>query len=107
MNKYIYWLFGSSLVVLCVALKYQAGVIDKLNAIKVEQGQIIEQQSQSIEQLKSDIAENARITLELSKNESEAREEANEIIKSIPKADKQSDAFNTVAPIGLLNFLRK
>ena len=107
MTKYIYIALGAVVVVLFGALRYQSGVIEDLEAIKEKQSETIIQQSTKITQLESDIAENQRITIELSKAESEAREEQNAIINSIPNSDKQSNAYNSVAPINLLNFLRK
>ena len=107
MTKYIYIALGTIVVVLFGVLRYQSGVIEDLEAIKEKQSETIIQQSTKITQLESDIAENQRITFELSKAESEAREEQNAIINSIPNSDKQSNAYNAVAPISLLNFLRK
>lgn len=107
MTKYIYIALGAVVVVLFGVLRYQSGVIEDLEATKAQQAETIIQQSTKITQLESDIAENQRITFELSKAESEAREEQNAIINSIPNSDKQSNAYNAVAPISLLNFLRK
>lgn len=107
MTKYIYIALGTVVVVLFGVLRYQSGVIEDLEAIKEKQSETIIQQSTKITQLESDVAENQRITFELSKAESEAREEQNAIINSIPNSDKQSNAYNSVSPISLLNFLRK
>ncbi|MCK8914118.1 hypothetical protein MY736_05120 [Haemophilus influenzae] len=107
MTKYIYIALGAVVVVLFGALRYQSGVIEDLESTKAQQAETIIQQSTKITQLESDIAENQRITFELSKAESEAREEQNAIINSISNSDKQSDAYNSVAPISLLNFLHK
>ena len=86
---------------------YQSQKISSLKAENQAQAQTIQQQSESIIQLKADIAENQRITLELSKAENASREEQNEVLNSIPKAEKQSSVFNTAAPNSLINFLRK
>lgn len=107
MTKYIYIALGVVVVVLFGALRYQSSVIDELNITTKQQAQTIQQQSESIIQLKADIAENQRITLELSKAENASREEQNEVLNSIPKAEKQSSVFNTAAPNSLINFLRK
>ena len=107
MTKYIYIALGAVVVVLFGALRYQSGVIEDLEAIKEKQSETIIQQSTKITQLESDIAENQRITIELSKAESEAREEQNEVLNSIPRAEKQGSVFNTAAPSSLINFLRK
>lgn len=92
---------------LCGWTWYQSQKISSLKAENQAQAQTIQQQSESIIQLKADIAENQRITLELSKAENASREEQNEVLNSIPRAEKQSGVFNTAAPISLLNFLRK
>ncbi|EGT78790.1 hypothetical protein BFQ30_08270 [Haemophilus quentini] len=107
MTKYIYIALGTVVVVLFGVLRYQSSVIDELNITTKQQAQTIQQQSESIIQLKADIAENQRITLELSKAENASREEQNEVLNSIPKAEKQSSVFNTAAPNSLINFLRK
>lgn len=107
MTKYIYIALGVVVVVLFGTLRYQSSVIDELNITTKQQAQTIQQQSESIIQLKADIAENQRITLELSKAENASREEQNEVLNSIPKAEKQSSVFNTAAPNSLINFLRK
>ena len=92
---------------LCGWSWFQSQKISSLKAENQAQAQTIQQQSESITQLKSDIAENQRITLELSKAENASREEQNEVLNSIPKAEKQSGVFNTAAPNSLINFLRK
>ena len=92
---------------LCGWTWFQSQKISSLKAENQAQAQTIQQQSESIIQLKADIAENQRITLELSKAENASREEQNEVLNSIPKAEKQSSVFNTAAPSSLINFLRK
>ena len=92
---------------LCGWSWFQSQKISRLEAENQAQAQTIQQQSESITQLKADIAENQRITLELSKAENASREEQNEVLNSISKAEKQSGVFNTAAPNSLINFLRK
>lgn len=92
---------------LCGWTWFQSQKISSLKAENQAQAQTIQQQSESIIQLKADIAENQRITLELSKAENASREEQNEVLNSIPRAEKQGSVFNTAAPSCLINFLRK
>lgn len=92
---------------LCGWTWFQSQKISSLKSENQAQAQTIQQQSESIIQLKADIAENQRITLELSKAENASREEQNEVLNSIPKAEKQGSVFNTAAPNSLINFLRK
>ncbi|PRI58047.1 hypothetical protein BVZ80_01351A, partial [Haemophilus influenzae] len=80
MTKYIYIALAGVVVVLIGVLRYQSGVIEDLETTKAQQAETIIQQSTKITQLESDIAENQRITFELSKAESKAREEQNAII---------------------------
>ena len=92
---------------LCGWTWFQSQKISSLKSENQAQAQTIQQQSESIIQLKADIAENQRITLELSKAENASREEQNEVLNSIPRAEKQGSVFNTAAPNSLINFLRK
>ena len=92
---------------LCGWTWFQSQKISSLKAENQAQAQTIQRQSESIIQLKADIAENQRITLELSKAENASREEQNEVLNSIPRAEKQGSVFNTAAPSSLINFLRK
>lgn len=107
MQKYIYCGLGVLIITLCSILGHQANVIKSLELTNAEQAKTIETQSSSIKQLKADIEENERLTFELSNEDSKTREETNAIIKSIPKSDKQSSAFNANAPVGIINFLRQ
>lgn len=86
---------------------HQSNVIDELSAENRTQAQTITQQSAVISQLKSTAEENQRLTLELSKAESEARSKSDEVIRTIPKQIKESDAYNSSAPRSVVEFLRQ
>lgn len=86
---------------------YQSNKIDSLNTEIETHLKTISTQSNTITQLKADIEHNRQLTLELSKAESEARSKTNAIIKSIPRQIKDSEAFNTDAPSGVIEFLHK
>lgn len=86
---------------------HQSNVIDKLRAENQMQAQTIESQSAVISQLKSAEEENQRLTLELSKAELEARSKSDEVIRTIPKQIKDSDAYNSNAPRSVVEFLRQ
>ena len=105
MGKYIFGALGALLIALCCILSHQVNVINTLKAENAAQAKTIELQSESI--LEADIAENERLTFEISEEDNKTREQTNAIIKSIPKADKQSDAFNANAPLSVIDFLRK
>lgn len=92
---------------LCGWICYQSNKIDNLNAEIETHLKTISTQSNAITQLKADVERNKQLTLELSKAESDARSKTNEIIKSIPRQIKDSEAFNTDAPSGVIEFLRK
>ncbi len=107
MGKYIFGALGALLIAFCFILSHQVNVINTLKAENAAQAKTIELQSESITKLEADIAENERLTFEISKEDNKTREQTNAIIKSIPKADKQSDAFNANAPLSVIDFLRK
>lgn len=92
---------------LCGWIYYQSGKIDALNAEIETHKQTISTQSSTIKQLKADVEYNKQLTLELSKAESETRSKSDEVIKSIPKQTKASEAFNADAPSGVIEFLRE
>ena len=92
---------------LCGWIYYQSNKIDNLNAEIEIHLKTISAQSNTITQLKVDVEHNRQLTLELSKAESDVRSKTNEIIKSIPRQIKDSEAFNTNAPSGVIEFLRK
>ena len=107
MGKYIFGALGALLIAFCFILSHQVNVINTLKAENAAQAKTIELQSESITKLEADIAENERLTIEISNEDNKTREQTNAIIKSIPKADKQSDAFNANAPLSVIDFLRK
>ena len=107
MNKYIFGALGALLIALFCILGHQVSVINELKAENAAQAKTIELQSESITKLEADIAENERLTFEISNEDNKTKEQANAIIKSISKADKQSDAFNANAPLSVIDFLRK
>ena len=107
MGKYIFGALGALLIALCCVLSHQVNVINTLKAENAAQAKTIELQSESITKLEADIAENERLTFEISNEDNKTGEQTNAIIKSIPKADKQSDAFNANAPLSVIDFLRK
>ena len=98
----IFFIFG-----LCGWIYYQSGKIDALNAEIETHKQTISTQSNTIKQLKADVEYNKQLTLELSKAESEKRSKSDDVIKSIPKQTKASEAFNADAPSGVIEFLRE
>ncbi|WP_288061365.1 DUF2570 family protein [Rodentibacter caecimuris] len=107
MNKYFYAVIGSLILGLCFWLRVQHNAISNLRAENQLQAQTITQQSAVISQLKSTAEENQRLTLELSKAESEARSKSDEVIRTIPKQIKESEAYNSNAPRAVVEFLRK
>ncbi|MCX2960311.1 DUF2570 family protein [Rodentibacter caecimuris] len=92
---------------LCFWLWVQHNTISNLRANNQAQAQTITKQSAVISELKSQAKENERLTLELSKQEIESRNKANEVIKSISAQEKSSDAYNSNAPRSVIEFLRK
>ncbi|OOF68299.1 DUF2570 family protein [Rodentibacter caecimuris] len=92
---------------LCFWLWVQHNTISNLRADNQAQAQTITKQSVVISQLKSAEEENQRLTLELSKAESEARSKSDEVIKSISTQEKSSDAYHSNAPRAVVEFLRK
>lgn len=101
--------FGVVIVIFALGswIYYQSNKIDSLNTEIETYLKTISTQSNTITQLKADVEYNRQLTLELSKAESDVRSKTNEIIKSIPKQIKDSEAFNTDAPSGVIEFLRK
>lgn len=92
---------------LCGWTWYQSQKISSLKAENQAQAQTIETQSATISKLKQDAVENQRVMLELSKQESEARSQSDEVIRTIPQQVKQSNAYNANAPSNVIEFLRK
>ncbi|THA04369.1 DUF2570 family protein [Rodentibacter pneumotropicus] len=107
MNKYLYSLIGSIILGLCFWLRVQHNIIIELRANNQAQAKTITKQSAVISELKSQAKENERLTLELSKQESESRNKANEVIKSISMQEKSTDAYHSHAPRAVIEFLRQ
>ncbi|MFC1141215.1 hypothetical protein ACFGXH_06215 [Pasteurella multocida] len=72
-----------------------------------EQAQMIEKQSETIKSLKKQEELNQKLTLEISRLESEARSKSDEAIESISEQERSADAFNARAPSSVVDFLRK
>lgn len=109
-NKITGTIIGVSVIVILGLggwLRYQSNTIDNLRTVNQTQAQTINTQSATIAKLKQDAAENQRVMLELSKQESEARIQSDEVIKSIPHEVKSSSPYNAIAPRNVVEFLRK
>lgn len=109
-NKITGTIIGVSVIVILGLggwLRYQSNTIDNLRAVNQTQAQTIETQSATISKLKQEAVENQRVMLELSKQESEARSQSDEVIRTIPPQVKQSNAYNANAPSNVIEFLRK
>ncbi|MDY0611345.1 DUF2570 family protein [Pasteurella multocida] len=72
-----------------------------------QQAQMIESQSESIKSLKLQEELNQKLTLEISRLESESRSKSDEAINSISHDEKSADAYNASAPRSIVEFLRK
>ncbi|MFC0913755.1 hypothetical protein ACFGZ1_04325 [Pasteurella multocida] len=72
-----------------------------------EQAQMLEVQSETIKSLKKQEELNQKLTLEISRLESEARSKSDEAIESISEQERSADAFNARAPSSVVDFLRK
>ncbi|MGC6247176.1 DUF2570 family protein [Bisgaard Taxon 45] len=72
-----------------------------------QQAQMIESQSESIKSLKLQEELNQKLTLEISRLESESRSKSDEAINSISHDEKSADAYNASAPRSIIDFLRK
>ncbi|HHW7450693.1 DUF2570 family protein [Pasteurella multocida] len=72
-----------------------------------EQAQMLEVQSETIKSLKQQEELNQKLTLEISRLESEARSKSDEAINSISHDEKSADAYNASAPRSIVDFLRK
>ena len=109
-NKITGTIIGVSVIVILGLggwLRYQSNTIDNLRAVNQAQAQTINTQSATISKRKQDAVENQRVMLELSKQESEARSQSDEVIRTIPPQVKQSNAYNANAPSNVIEFLRK
>ncbi|WP_439259500.1 DUF2570 family protein [Lonepinella sp. BR2930] len=105
-NK-IYLAIALLILGLCGWIWVQSQKIDSLYAKNQAQAQTIQSQSKVISQLKDEVEQNRQLTLEVTKQESELREKADEVIKYIPAKTKSSDAYNAVAPDNVIEFLRE
>ncbi|NMR23699.1 DUF2570 family protein [Pasteurella multocida] len=72
-----------------------------------QQAQMIENKSEAIKSLKRQEEINQKLTLEISRLESEARSKSDEAINSISHDEKSADAYNASAPRSIVDFLRK
>ncbi len=72
-----------------------------------EQAQMLEKQSETIKSLKQQEELNQKLTLEVSRLESEARSKSDEAIESISEQERITDAYNANAPRAVVEFLRK
>ncbi|WP_409026265.1 hypothetical protein [Gallibacterium anatis] len=72
-----------------------------------KQSDTIATQSATIIQLHADMANNQRLTLELSKSESDARSKSDEVIKNISTVEKNSDCYRHNAPQSVIEFLQQ
>mgnify|MGYP002507155067 CR=1 FL=1 len=92
---------------LCAWCWFQSQKVSRLQAENHAQAQALAQQSTVISELKSQAEENQRLTLELSKQESDARKKSDEVIKSISEQEKSTDAYHSNAPCSVIEFLRQ
>lgn len=97
----------ATILLLSAVIVVQYLSITSLEDKTIEQAQVIDSQSQSIKQLKAQEEINQKLTLEISRLESEARIKSDEAINSISHDEKSSDAFNARAPNSIIDFLRK
>lgn len=104
-NKWLYVIAIIALLLISVIYQYQ--LIKSLKVEMAKQSDTIATQSATIIKLHADMANNQKLTLELSKQESDARSKSDDVIKSISADDKASDAYNSVAPRNIIEFLRK
>lgn len=104
-NKWLYVIAIMTLLLVSVVYQYQL-IKDLKNEI-AKQSDTIATQSATIIQLHADMANNQKLTLELSKQESDTRSKSDDVIKNISADDKASDAYNSAAPKSIIDFLRK
>lgn len=102
------WLYAIAIIaLLLISVVYQYNLIKDLKVEMAKQSDTIATQSATIIKLHADMANNQRLTLELSKAESDTRSKSDDVIKSISADDKASDAYNSAAPRSIIEFLRK
>ncbi|OBW92993.1 DUF2570 domain-containing protein [Gallibacterium salpingitidis] len=104
-NKWLYVI--AIIALLLISVVYQYNLIKDLKVEMAKQSDTIAIQSATIIQLHADMANNQKLTLELSKQESDARSKSDDVIKNISADDKASDAYNSAAPKSIIDFLRK
>lgn len=104
-NKGLYVI--AIMALLFVSVVYQYHFIKSLKAEMAKQSNTIAMQSRTIERLKADALINQQLALELSKQESEARSQSDEIIKNISTVEKNSDCYRHNAPQSVIEFLQQ
>ncbi|MGX4777322.1 DUF2570 family protein [Pasteurella multocida] len=95
------------IALLSAVITFQYYSIVSLEDKTKEQAQMIEKQSETIKSLKKQEELNQKLTLEISRLESEARSKSDEAIESISEQERSADAFNARAPSSVVDFLRK
>ncbi|HII3714610.1 TPA: DUF2570 family protein [Pasteurella multocida] len=95
------------IALLSAVITFQYYSIVSLEDKTKEQAQMIEKQSETIKSLKKQEELNQKLTLEISRLESEARIKSDEAINSISHDEKSADAYNANAPRSIVEFLRK
>ncbi|MDY0427731.1 DUF2570 domain-containing protein [Pasteurella multocida] len=95
------------IALLGAVITFQYHSIVNLEDKTKQQAQMINNQSESIKQLKEQEQINQKLTLEISRLESEARSKSDEAINSISHDEKSADAYNASAPRSIVEFLRK
>lgn len=104
-NKWLYVIAIMTLLLVSVVYQYQL-IKDLKNEI-AKQSDTIATQSATIIRLHAEAVNNQKLTLELSKQESDTRSKSDDVIKNISADDKASDAYNSAAPRNIIEFLRK
>lgn len=95
------------IALLGAVITFQYYSIVSLEEKTKQQAQMIENQSEAIKSLKRQEEINQKLTLEISRLESEARSKSDEAINSISHDEKSADAYNASAPRSIVDFLRK
>ncbi len=95
------------IALLSAVIAFQYHSIVNLEDKTKQQAQMINNQSESIKQLKEQEQINQKLTLEISRLESESRSKSDEAINSISHDEKSADAYNASAPRSIVEFLRK
>lgn len=95
------------IALLSAVIAFQYHSIVSLEDKTKEQAQMLEVQSETIKSLKKQEELNQKLTLEISRLESEARSKSDEVIESISEQEKTSRGYNSNAPRSIVEFLRK